>query len=163
MSASRVVAFDAPAVSDTHRYSPSLVHCAATVWSCGPNLHSRSLNGCRSAPSTRTSVSPAVAPLAGLRLATVSAVWYTNGISLRLYCCPFIVTSTLRTPAPPGWSGEMHVSSSAERSVPRTASAPNLHRKSEPPANDGPLTVTNVPPALAGPPVGASSVTSVCS
>ena len=127
-SARLVVALAADAEGETQRYSPLLVHCAATVRSRSPNRQSRSLNGWASAPSTRTGVSPAVAPLAGLRLATASGAWYTNGTSLRLYCCPFIVTSTLRTPAPSGWSGDVHVSLPAEMGVARTASAPNLHR-----------------------------------
>ena len=127
-SDSRVVAFAADDDSDTHRYSLLLVHCAATVWSCSPNRHRRSSNGCRSAPATRTSVSPAVAPLAELRLVTVSGVWYANCTSLRLNCCPFIVTSTLCGPAPPGCTGDVHVTSVDDTSDARTACAPNLHR-----------------------------------
>jgi len=129
-SARLVVALAADAEGETQRYSRLLAHCAAAVRSRSPNRQSRSLNGWTSAPSTRTAVSPAVAPLAGLRLATASGAWYANGTLLRLYCCPFIVTSTLRTPAPApsGWAGDVHVSWPAEMAVARTVSAPNLHR-----------------------------------
>ena len=90
-------------------------------------MHSRSLNGCRSAPSTRTSVSPVVAPLAGLRLVTVSGVKYTNFTSLRLNCCPFIVISTLTRPAL-SCGGDVHVKLPKASCTERTSSEPNLQR-----------------------------------
>ena len=57
-SARLVVALAADAEGETQRYSPLLVHRAATVRARSPNRQSRSLNGCASAPSARTASRP---------------------------------------------------------------------------------------------------------
>ena len=82
---------------DKQRTSLLLTHVAFTE--ATPKRHSVSPNGWKPLPSTRTTVEPLMSPVLGLSFSTTSGSWYAKRTALRLYCWPFIVTSTLTSDA----------------------------------------------------------------
>ena len=105
--------------TDAQRISSLLTYVACTDAFVSPKRHRAPLNGWKPVPSTRTYVEPVCMPLLGLTPITCSGVWYANTTPLRLYCCPFMVTSTTTSDAA-SCEGDAHVRFASPATTART-------------------------------------------